>query len=93
MRFKIHQIEYKAPVIVVTNYVEFRSHCVGWSAKGQKNELSVGLMELLTAQGKKPSLTRPGQCFPFRCKLQEALCAGFRVKFKHRGECHSEAGT
>ena len=28
----------------------------------------------------------------FRCKLQEALCAGTRVKFRHRGHCHSEAG-
>jgi len=32
-----------------------------------------------------------GVTYSSRCKLQEALCSGFRVKFRHRGACHSEA--
>ena len=28
-----------------------------------------------------------------RCELQQAVCGGGRVKFKHLGSCHTEAGT
>jgi len=32
-----------------------------------------------------------GVTYTSRCELQEALCSGLRVKFRHRGACHSEA--
>lgn len=31
-----------------------------------------------------------GVTYNSRCELQQALCSGFRVKFRHRGACHSE---